>query len=600
MIRVADYIMKTLADRGVTEIFLVTGGGAMFLNDAVAKEKRLKPVCNHHEQACAMAAEGYARIKGEIGVINVTTGPGGINALNGVYGAWTDSIPMLVLSGQVKRETYVRTFKNLKNLRQLGDQEADIVGMVKGITKYAVTVDKPEEIRYHLEKALFLATTGRQGPVWLDIPIDVQSSLIEEEKIKGFEQEPKAAVKLETVCDGVVERLNKAKRPVILAGSGIRLAQAESVFEKVIRKLGIPVTTAWTAIDLLDSNDPLYCGRPGSVGNRAGNFTVQNADFVLIIGTRLSIRQVSYNAKSFARGAYKVYVDIDKEEFKKPYIKLDENIQADAKEFLEQLEKSLSKVEYDAKKYSEWLNWCKKRVAKYAGNIEKSQDGKNLNPYYFFKELFTQLPKNSVVACANGAASVMPFQVGDIKKGQRVFTNAGSASLGYELPAAIGAAFARPKNEIVCLGGDGSIQFNLQELQTIIEHRLPIKIFVIDNGGYLSIKTTQTSFFDGRLIGEGPESGLSFPDLIKVGKAYGFSTYSVSKTNIDIELKKILSDKKPLIAVVKVDSKQPIEPKVSSKRLPDGKMVSSPLEDMAPFLDRDEFKSNMFVETIDE
>jgi len=599
MIRLSDFLIKSLADYGVKHVFMLTGGGAMFLNDSIKKEKRIKYICNHHEQACAMAAEAYARISGNIGVINVTTGPGGINALNGVFGAWTDSIPMLIISGQVKRETCMATYKDL-HLRQLGDQEADIINMVKGITKYAVLIVDPKSIRYHLEKALKLAASGRPGPCWLDIPVDVQSSMIDESGLLPYdssEDAPKIDMGLlKEQCKEVLSRIKRSARPVILAGSGIRLAKAERIFEFVIRKLGIPLTTAWTGLDLVSSDDPLYCGRPGSVGDRAGNFTVQNSDLLLILGSRLSIRQVSYNWKSFAREAYKIQIDADAEETKKPTVNIDMPITCDIRLFLEELNRQIDDSNYDKSSQKKWLKWCKERISLYPVLLPRQiSQKKKINPYHFYNELFNKLDAKDIIACANGAASVIPFQVSQIKKGQRLFTNAGAASMGYELPAAIGAAFASDRKRIICLAGDGSIQLNIQELQTIIHHRLPVKIFILNNGGYLSIRTTQKNFFKGNFIGEGPESGLSFPDIQKIGKAYGFKTMKIDRPNFAPLIDKALKTKGPILCEVIVSNEQIVEPRMSSKQLPDGRIVSPPLEDMYPFLSREEFKKNLLI-----
>ena len=348
MMKLSDYVFQYLADHGVRHVFVVTGGGAMHLNDSLGKEKRLQYICNHHEQACAMAAEGYSRVTGDIGVISVTTGPGGINALNGVFGAWTDSIPMLVLSGQVKRETCLATY-DLPRLRQLGDQEADVISMAKGITKYAILVDDPQTIRYHLEKALYLAQEGRPGPCWLDIPIDVQAAQVDPEELAAYDPAenppPWDLALLPQQCAEVIERLKAAKRPVLMVGTGVRLAHALEPFGQAIRKLGIPVTTGWTAPDLIASDDPLFCGRPGTIGDRAGNFTVQNADLVIVIGCRLNIRQVSYNWQSFAPGAFKIQVDADLAELQKPTVVPDLPILCDARLFLQEMDRQLTASE---------------------------------------------------------------------------------------------------------------------------------------------------------------------------------------------------------------------------------------------------------------
>ena len=598
MIKVADYVAQTLADKGVRHIFMLTGGGAMFLNDAFGQEKRIKYICNHHEQACAMAAEGYARVTGKVGVINVTSGPGGINALNGVFGAWTDSIPMLIVSGQVKRETCLATY-NLPGLRQIGDQEADIISMVKGITKYAVLVTEPSSIRYHIERALYLATSGRPGPCWLDIPIDVQSSLVDQATLRGYdpkEDELRWNMELLTQqCGKIITRLQSSVRPVIMVGTGIRLADAVDVFEAVIRKLSIPVVTAWTAHDLIATDAPLFCGRPGTVGDRAGNFTVQNADTLLVIGSRLNIRQVSYNGQSFARDAYKIQVDVDEAELNKPTVKLEMPVHCDARVFLEELNRQLDARNHDATHHAGWLTWCKERVARYPIILpHHCSIAGPINPYHFLDVLFRRLASDDVVVCGNGSACVITFQVAHIQKGQRLFTNSGDASMGYDLPAAVGAAIARDGKRVICLAGEGSIQLNIQELQTVVHHQLPIKIFVLNNSGYVSIRQTQLGFF-GRLVGESPESGVSFPDMAKIAQAYGIPSWRIDHQNFVPSIDQSLDAPGPVLCEVILDPNQQFEPKLSSRQLPDGRIVSAVLEDMYPFLERQELLSNLFI-----
>ena len=601
MIRVADYIAQTLVKHGIYDIFLVTGGGAMHLNDAIGRCEGLTYICCHHEQACAMAAEAYARVTGKIGCINVTTGPGTINALNGVFGAWTDSIPMLIVSGQVKRETCMATY-NLPQLRQLGDQEVDIISMVKGITKYAVLIDDPNLIRFHLEKALHLASTGRPGPCWIDVPIDVQSSKIDENQLIGYdppeEGEQWNLPLIHQQCSEVIDRLKKSPRPVIMAGSGVRIAGATEIFEQVIRKLGIPVTTAWTH-DLIASDDPLYCGRPGTIGDRPGNFTVQNAETLLIIGSRLNIRQISYNWQSFARCAYKIQVDADQAELEKPTVKPDLPIHCEAKIFLNELNRQLDAENYNSAAHADWLAWCQERVKRYPIFLPKHLSAHNaINPYHFMNELFKELQSDDVIVCGDGTACVVTFQSAIIQKGQKLFSNSGSASMGYDLPASVGAAIAQQGKRVICLAGDGSLQMNIQELQTVVHHQLPIKIFVLNNGGYLSIRTTQLNFF-GKLVGESSQSGVSFPDIVKVAEAYGIPATRINSPDFTAQLIEVLEQTGPVLCEIMLDSQQLFEPKLSSRQLPDGSMVSSPLEDMAPFLEREELLSNLLIPPIE-
>lgn len=592
--RVSDYIANRLAELGIRHVFMVTGGGAMFLNYSLGKHKNIQPIFHHHEQAAAMAAEGYARITNQPAVVNVTTGPGGINALNGVYGAFTDSIPMLVLSGQVKRETYIRTY-DLPNLRQLGDQEADIISMAHGITKYAVTVTDPQTIRYHLEKAWYLTQHGRPGPCWLDIPIDVQSSQVDEAKLEGFapELDPRAdPVYLAESARGALDRLSRAQRPVILAGTGVRLANAVDVFQRVIHKLGIPVTTAWTH-DLIASDDPLFCGRPGTIGTRPGNFAVQNSDVLLILGSRLNVRQTGYTFKSFARAAFKIWVDVDEAELQRPTIRPDLPIISDAKLFLEELERQLGN--WDASRFSNWLAWCKERQKRYPAVLPKHREfnGK-INPYHFIETLFGCLHEDDAVVTGNATACIVPFQVSQLKLGQRLFSNSGSASMGYDLPAAIGAALAREGKRMICLAGDGSLQMNIQELQTVSHYHLPIKIFVLNNNGYLSIRLSQKGFF-GDVLGESPDSGVTFPRLEKIAKAYDIPFKRLDKKSFVKPLQEVLDMPGPVLCEVVLDPAQGFEPRQSSRQLPDGRIVSAPLEDMFPFLEREELRENLLI-----
>jgi acetolactate synthase-1/2/3 large subunit len=606
-IRVSEFIADYLAQRGVRHVFLVTGGGAMFLNDAFGFHPDLKVICNHHEQASAMAAEGYARICGQPGVINVTTGPGGINALNGVFGAWTDSVPLLILSGQVKRETCMAG-KQLPGLRQLGDQEADIVAMARPVTKYCETVLEPADIAWHLDQAWHLATTGRPGPCWLDIPIDVQAAQIEPETLRRFQPAQETAwpdATIEQHCRFILDRIRQAKRPVIMGGTGIRAGDALTEFETAVRRLGLPVVTAWTH-DLIASDDPLYCGRPGTIGTRAGNFTVQNADLLIVLGSRLNIRQTSYNWASFAHNAEVIQVDIDPAELAKPSYRPDHAIHCDVKPLLKMLSRMLPDNDHDAAKYSAWLAWCRQRMQDYPVVSPHQRETKNerINPYHFVEQLFNSLSENDIVACANAAACIVPFQVAQLKQGQRMFSNSGSASMGYDLPAAIGAFFGAQRvrgeqERVICLAGDGSLQMNIQELQTVAHHNLPIKIFVLNNRGYLSIRSSQGNFFK-RLVGESPDNGVSFPDYVKVAAAYGIPSSRLEAKDFPQHVDEVLRAQGPHLCEVMLDETQGFEPRMSSRQLEDGTIVSPSLEDMHPFLDRDELERNMIKAKADE
>ena len=596
--KLSDYVVERLAGWGVRHVFLVTGGGAMHLNDSIGKEAHIQYVCNHHEQASAMAAEAYARISGKPGVVNVTTGPGGINALNGVFGAWTDSVPMLVISGQVKRETCMRSL-GLTGLRQLGDQEADIIAMVDGITKYAAFIDDPLSIRYHLERAWHLAQSGRPGPCWLDIPVDVQAASLDPANLRGYDpaedEKTRNGSQFSFQCREVLERIRNAKRPVMLGGTGVRAAHAVDEFDDLIHRLGIPVTTAWTH-DIIATDDALFCGRQGTIGDRAGNFTVQNADLLLTLGSRLNVRQTSYNWQSFAPRAFKIQVDIDAAEFQKPTVRPDMAIHSDLKDFLQELLRECDRTQYRPGLHAPWLAWCHERVRRYPlVQGHQRQSGPPLNPYYFVEQLSARLAADDVVICGNATSCIVPFQAIRLKHGQRLISNSGSASMGYDLPAAVGAAFARPGKRVICLAGDGSIQMNIQELQTVVHHRLPVKIFVLNNSGYLSMRMTQSGFF-GRLTGESASSGASFPNMVKIGCAYGIPSLRIDREAQFLQVDQALSADGPALIDVALDPNQEFEPRSKARQLPDGRIVSPNLEDMYPFLDETELMDNIAKE----
>jgi acetolactate synthase-1/2/3 large subunit len=603
LIKVSDYIFKFLADNGVRHVFMLTGGGAMHLNDSIGKEKRIQYICNHHEQASAMAAEGYARLSGRLGVVSVTTGPGGTNAITGAIGQWLDSVPALYLSGQVRYDMTVASTG--LPFRQLGDQEINIVDLVKPITKYAVMITDPQSIRFHLEKAIHLATSGRPGPVWLDIPLNVQASIIDGNLLSAYtpvqnekvELEPK---EIENIVALVLEKIKMAERPAILAGAGIRLGSAYEIFLKTIKKLGVPVLTAWDAIDLMPDDHTLYAGRPSTLGQRGANFIFQNADLLLSLGCRLNTRQIGYNFESVGRKAFKIVLDIDPHELRKPTIKPDLPICCDIRSFLEIMDFQLGNQNLPTKK--NWIAWCEERKRQYPAVLPRYRDNKShVNPYVFCDLISDILDEGDVIVSSNGSACVIPIQSLRLKQGQRHIVNSGCASMGYGLPSAIGACFANAKQRVVCLEGDGSIQLNIQELQTIVHHQLPIKIFVFNNGGYLSIRTTQNNFFNGHLVGEGPESGVTFPDLLRVAEAYGIKAVRIFQQNEIVEkIRSVMEFPGPVLCDVLIQPDQIFEPRTSSQKLPDGRMVSKPLEDMYPFLEREEFLSNMIISPWEE
>ncbi|RJQ37084.1 thiamine pyrophosphate-binding protein, partial [Candidatus Microgenomates bacterium] len=593
-VKLSDFIVSYLVSEGITDAFMIVGGGAMHLNDSFGRNPKMKYYCNHHEQASAMAAEGYARLKNKIGLCVVTTGPGGANTINGLAGSWLDSIPVLYISGQVKLETTIGNSK----LRQVGLQELPIVEIVKPITKYAVMVTKAEDIKYHLQKALYIAKSGRPGPVWLDIPLDIQSSFIEPEKIKSFDEkelakDPGEIASAKEKISKVADLLKKSKRPVIIAGNGIRLSGAREEFLKLIEKINVPVVTATNAHDLIPSSHPLFFGRPGLFGERVGNFVVANSDLLITIGSQLSIWTVTFGYKTFAREAFHVRVDIDENELNKKTIKQDITICLDAKDFIEEINKEIKKN--DLPNYIDWLKYCKKLKRKYPVVLPRYKKQKRyVNSYFFVDVLSDAMKDNEVVVVGNGTAFTCTFQSMKLKKNQRLIGNVNHASMGYDLPASIGACIANNKKQVVCITGDGSIQMNIQELETIKFNKLPIKVFLINNNGYLAIRNTQDSFFKSHYVGTDFKSGVDFPDILKVAKAYGIPAIRIkNQRNLKEKIKDVLSKAGPMICEIMMDPRQPLIPKVSSFVRPDGKLISKPMEDMYPFLEREEFYENM-------
>ena len=593
--RVADYIWKFLAEKGIRHVFLVTGGGAMHLNDALGRETRIKYVCNLHEQACAMAAEGYARQSGMPGVINVTTGPGGTNALTGVMGAWLDSVPMLIVSGQIKRATMITSCPHLK-LRQLGDQEYNIVDAARPMTKMAKTVMSVEEVPEVMAGAWELCQSGRPGPVWIDVPLDIQAADIDwpdwpntvrPSNLEGPSNLDKFLRPAQSEIDEIASLLRKAKRPAVIVGSGVRNARAEQLFLEVAESLNVPVLTSISGIDLIPSDHPLFFGRPGILGERPANFIMQNSDLFIVIGTRMGIRICGYAYETVARNAVKVMVDVDEAELNKPTFKPDVKIHSDAGAFLAALHTVLPSLPPQ----DEWLSYCRRVKAKFPVILPEHRTRTDFVSSYVLPEaIMRHAPDSLTVVTANGVAYTSTFQAIPIRKGMRMFANEACASMGYGLPAAIGAAFAGGmERTVVCLEGDGSIQMNIQELQTVLNYKLPIKLFVYNNDGYLSIKTTQRAFFGGKFMGSEPGSGVILPNFEKLATAYGFPYFRLrNNQELDAKLPEIFALAGPALVEVMLDPFEILGPKAASKRLPDGTMVSEPLDNMAPFLPEEE------------
>lgn len=597
-IKLSDYVVKFIEDLGVKHIFLISGGGCIHLIDSIGKSKKIKYVCNHHEQASAIAAEAYARING-FGVCLVTTGPGATNAITGVTGAWLDSIPMMIISGQVRRDLMGAG----KGIRQLGDQEINIVDIVKTITKYAVTVMNPLDIKYHLQKAVYLAKIGRPGPVWIDIPLDVQGSFIKKDLLKTFD--PSSIILpfqtdkklLKKLVSQTIKKIRQSQRPVLYAGNGIRLAGVAKEFLELVNLLKIPVLSSYAGYDLIPSSHPYYFGRAHALGQRAANFVLQNSDLLLSIGARLDIRTIGFTYKAFARAAYKIIVDIDKRELEKFTTKADLPINFDAKDFITEMIKQLKQYPLRID-IAEWLQYGRVLNKKYQNVLpEFWQEKKYVNPYCFIEVIGKYLKQNELIVLSDGIGPLnCSYQALFIKPGQRIILNNGCAQMGYGLPAAIGVSFASDKKRVICFEGDGSLQLNIHELQVMKHHKLPIKLFVYSNDGYLSIKNTQKNLFKGKFVAVDAKSGLSCPDFVKVAKAYGIKAIRINNhKDMGREIEKVLKEKGPIVCDINALREMVLTPKLISRRDENGQFISPPLEDMGPFLPREEFEKNMII-----
>ena len=585
---VADFIIKKLVKFGIEQSFLVTGGAAMFLNNAIGQERKLKKKYCNNEQSAAIAAEVYARIAKKPALLNVTAGPGVLNSLNGVFGAYTDSVPMIVLSGQSKRETSLQ-FKKIEGLRQLGDQEMKTIEIVKYITKRKYLIKSTKNLSIIINEAYKEAVSGRPGPVWIDVPIDLQSAQLNNKEIKNLKKKFQLRISDKNKnfnASKVFSLINSSTKPLVLVGTGVKISQSKSEFLKFIDLYKIPAVTAWCH-DLIESDHPLYIGRQGTIGTRCGNFATQNCDLLIVVGSRLSIRQISYNYKEFAKNAKIIWVDIDKNEFKKNFIKPFLKIETDAKYFFKKMInfKKRKKI----KKFSNWLEWCSEIKDKYSPKYEEYKNFSRINPYHFVSELFDMLKSEDIVVCADASATIVPFQIGKIIKNVQLISNSGSASMGYDLPGALGALTANPKARVICLAGDGSIMMNLQDLASLSKYQNRLKIFILNNDGYLSIKQTQKNFF-GKEFGASSRSGLDIPNFEKVGKSFGFNSTTLEKKNRtewSRKLKKIMQNKKISFINVKLALEQEFEPRLKSKKV--GKKIFTPeLDNMYPFLPKKE------------
>lgn len=598
-IKVSDWILARLAQEGVKAIFFVPGGAAMHLNNAIANHPELEAVANLHEQASAIAAEAYARITGELGVCMVTAGPGGTNAVTGVAGAFLDSTACLFLSGQVKRAD----LKTGSGLRQLGVQEIDIVTIVSSVTKYAVTVTEPTDIRWHLEKAMHLARTGRRGPVWLDLPLDVQGAMIDPASLRPYDCEITSVdpgFELSRNVVHVLDLLNHAQRPVLIAGNGIRLAGAQDRLLPLVERLGIPVLTTWLGLDLIPDEHELFFGRPGSVAPRGANFALQNSDLVIALGSRLDMALTGYAHDRFARAARKVVVDIDPAEIGKLKMSVDVPIVADAGDFIRELDRQ--SIGMKAMKIDPWRTRCRAWKRKYPIVLpEHFAPSDFVTTYGFAEALSQELSEGSIIATGASGAGIEIFLLAlRIKAGQRCFHNRGMGAMGYGLPSAIGACIGSGRKPTVCIDGDGGFQLNIQELETVARLNLPMKIFILDNQGYASIRTSQKRYF-GRMVGSDPASGMTVPDTAKIAAAYGLKIARIaSSQHLQESVRRVLAMDGPVLCDVVTPPEELRQPSLTSYQKPDGTMGSKPLEDLWPYLDREEFHSNMMVPPIED
>lgn len=591
MIKISDYIIQRLESE-VKHIFLIPGGGCIHLVDSLGKSN-IKPIANLHEQGSGICAEAYSQYTNNIGVALVTTGPGGTNIITPLTSAWLDSIPMLVLAGQVQKKDMV----SHHSIRQLGFQEVNLIKMVEGITKYSLCVKNPEEIPYHLEKAIYLAKNGRPGPVVLEIPLDVQSSTIDLDNCKKFQIPQKEEIEID--IDSIIDTINNSERPIILAGNGVRLSDAQNLFTDFINQVKIPTLLTWKSLDFLPENHELYVGRPGGVASRGANFNQQNSDLIICLGARLDHGQLAYQSKYFARKAKKIIVDIDIFEIRKLGIEVDFAINMDCKEFLNIILSNIEKINI---KTDDWLNHCKKTYEKYPICLPEYYKQKNfINNYVFIEELSKNLPDNSlIVPGSSGACSEVTMQAIKVKSDTRIFNSQGLGSMGFGVPAAIGACIASGNKLTICIDGDGGFVMNMQELELVNRYNLPIKFFILNNNGYGSIKTTQNNHFDGKLVASDPSSGLTLPDISKISFSFGIEHIKIFDNNMLISLlPKIIKKKSALIIELMIDPNHKTFPKAAVFKTEDGLFSTRPMEDLQPLLSRDELRSNMLIDTID-
>jgi acetolactate synthase-1/2/3 large subunit len=592
--RVADFLTSKLYDAGGEHVFLITGGMIMHLTDALLQHGKQKFICCHHEQAAVMAAESYGRLTGKLGVAYVTAGPGALNTLTGVVGAYVDSSPCIIVAGQSKVSQ-----ARVTGPRQFALQGFNTLPIFKNVTKYAVMLDDVSKVKYEVEKCIFLATSHRVGPVWIECPVDIQGAVFDPDDYEGFNppyEKPDDSKLLREQVELVKDAILKSRRPCILVGAGVRLSGAIESLHKLLDRTGIPVLTSRLGMDLIDHEHPLFVGRPGTYGDRAANFTIQNSDVFLNIGCRLGIGLVSYEYQNFACRAKKIVVDIDRSELTKPSVVPDIAICTDADVFINMLIERLGNYHFDNKKWVEQTQLWKKKYPVDLPEYEKEKEG--INSYHFTRLFSERMPKDGVFILDTGSCFHVYAQAFKVKFGQRHIITGGLSTMGY-MPGVIGVAAAHPGKEVYCITGDGSIQMNLQELQTIIHNKLPAKIVVFNNSGYLLIRHTQKNFMDGRFIGESTDTGVSFPDMKKIAKAYGIPYMRISKlSELDTKLTSLIKHEGNVICEVMTPANQLLIPRVASKKLEDGTMVSMAYDDMFPFLPRDEYQENCVYDKI--
>ena len=600
VVKLSDFVFQFIAELGVRHVFMLVGGGAMHLNDSLGRRSDIEFICNLHEQACAIAAEAYARVTNDLGVTLVTTGPGGTNTITGVVGAWQDSTPCFFLSGQVKRSDLMTD----RGVRQMGVQEVDIVSLVRSVTKYACTVMDPSTIKYHLEKAVYLARTGRPGPVWIDIPLDVQGAWIDPEKLIGFDRrgisQANDSLRLKKQIVEIIDLLNNTERPVLLGGNGIRLSGAQADFRRLLDVLDIPVLLTWPAMDLLPETDERLAGRPGSVAPRGPNFSLQNSDFLLALGTRLDLVLTGFAPEKLARGAKKVAIDVDPHELKKLKQVIDLGVCAAADVFIQEFLENAGRIK--TKDRSAWMMRCQEWKRKYPVVLAEHRRPSDRVSCYFLTEVLSDVlqPADVIVPGSSGFGIEIFLLAFKVKEGQRIFNTTALGAMGFGLPAAIGACVASGRRRTICVDGDGGFQLNIQELETLRRLNLPVKCFVLNNDGYGSITAMQERYF-GRRVGSDGGSGLTFPDLVKVASAYGLTACRITdQFDLRAEIGKVLEMPGPVICDVLIRKDEFRAPSLSSAQKPDGTMISKPLEDLWPFLERSEFLSNMIVPPIKE